>query len=84
MLSKIKTADKMIPNISGFIKTTDYNTYIEISILAGLNDKSALNTKTKEIENKILDTNYLATKDALNVTPTGFEQKIPDITSVAT
>lgn len=83
-MSKIKTAGKIIPNISGFIKTTDYNTYIEISILAGLNATSALNTKTKEIKYKILDTNYLATKDALNITPTGFEQKVPDITSVAT
>lgn len=84
MSPKIKTADKMITNISGFIKTTDYNTYIEISILARLNAIPALNTKTKDIENKILDTTYLATKDSLNVRPTEFEQKIPDITSVAT
>ena len=57
---KIKNADKKIPNTSGLVRMTDYNTKHtehenKIPSITGLVANAALNTKATEIKNKIFD-----------------------------
>ena len=73
--------ENKIPDTSGLVKKTDYNTKI-IEIEGKIHDISNLATKTAltTVENKILDINNLATKTTL----TTVEMKIPDINNLAT
>ena len=60
----------IIPNTSGIIKKIDI-----------LKINTDLNTKTTEIESKIPDITYLATKAALNIKAIEIRNKITDISN---
>ena len=73
---KIEDVDKKIHNTTGLVKKTDNNTERLKAIL--LLTTAALNTKSTEIENKILHITSLDTKATLNTKTTEIESKIPN------